>query len=80
MHPDSQTYEISPRFCQTLQERIFRLLRDAARDELALPTLTNEDHIRRHSRLIAVQRQEAGRIGNFLEISRARLSQPLIEI
>jgi hypothetical protein len=76
----SQSYEISPRFRQTLEARIVRLEQDAACDELTLATLTHEDHIRRQRKLVAVQRMEAVRMRLFLDRSRTRLPRPLIEI
>jgi hypothetical protein len=80
MYPDTQTYEISPRFRQTLHERILRLERDAACDELVLATLTDEGHIRRQRRLVSAQKTEAERMRNFLDRSRARPQRPMIEI
>jgi ribosome-associated translation inhibitor RaiA len=72
-----ESYEISPRFRQTIEDRISRLEGDAAADELALATLEHEDHIRRHRRLIAVQRAEALRMQLFLDRTRTRLQHPL---
>ena len=73
-------YEISPRFRQTIEERIKRLERDAAWDEEMLEALTHPDHLRRHRRLVEVQRSEAERMRQFLERSRTRLPRPLIEL
>jgi len=64
-----ESYEISPRFSQTIEERIIRLERDAATDERMLANLEHEDHIRRHRRLVAVQLAEALRMRLFLERS-----------
>jgi hypothetical protein len=75
-----ETYEISPRFRQSLEDRIARLERDAAEDERMLGDLENEDHIRRHLKLIAVQRTEALRMRLFLDRSRQRLPRPLIAL
>jgi hypothetical protein len=66
------SYEISPRFSQTIEERIIRLERDAAADERMIATLVHHDHIRRHRRLIAVQLAEALRMRLFLERSTKR--------
>ena len=77
---ESQSYEISPRFRQTLETRIARLEQDATCDELTLATLTHEDHVRRQRKLVAVQRSEAVRMRLFLDRSRTRLPRPLIEI
>ena len=67
-----ESYEISPRFSQTIEERIVRLERDAAADERMLANLEHEDHIRRHRRLVAVQLAEALRMRLFLERSAKR--------
>lgn len=75
-----ENFEISLRFRQSLEERIVRLERDAAWDEQMLATLTDEDHLRRHRRLVAVQRAEALRMRLFLDRSRARLPRPLIAL
>ena len=73
-------FEISPRFRQTVEERIARLERDAATDEAQLDTLLDIDHIRRQMRLVAVQRSEALRMRLFLDRARTRLPRPLIEL
>ena len=73
-------FEISPRFRQTVEERIARLERDAAHDEAQLDRLDDIDHIRRQMRLVAVQRAEALRMRIFLDRARPRLPRPLIEI
>jgi ribosome-associated translation inhibitor RaiA len=73
-------YEISPRFRQSLEERIARLERDAAEDERMLPMLRHEDHTRRHRRLVAAQCAEALRIRMFLDRSRPRFPRPLIAL
>ena len=65
-------YEISPRFRDTIQQRIERLEKDAARDEAEVPRLKHPDHIRRQMRLVAVQRAEAVRMRLFLNRSRTR--------
>jgi len=78
--PSSESFEISPRFRQSLEERIARLERDAAEDERMLAHLRHEDHILRHRRLVAVQRAEALRMRLFLDRSRQRLPRPLIAL
>jgi len=78
--PTGECYEISVRFRQSLEERILRLERDAAWDEQALPLLAHEDHLRRHKRLIAIQRSEAARMRTFLDRVRVRLPRPLIAL
>jgi hypothetical protein len=73
-------FEISPRFRQTVEERIVRLERDASLDEAELDRLDDIDHIRRHMRLVAAQRSEALRMRIFLDRARMRLSKPLIRL
>jgi hypothetical protein len=79
-HIPLETYEISLRFRKSLEQRIARLEQDASCDEAALAALGHEDHIRRHRRLIAVQRAEALRMRLFLDRSRERLPRPLIAL
>jgi hypothetical protein len=76
----NEGFEISPRFRRTLEERIARLEGDAAQDELQVGVLTDGDHVRRHMRLVAMQRAEALRMRLFLDRSKPRLPKPLIEI
>jgi len=73
-------FEISPRFRQTVEERIARLERDAADDEAQLDHLDDIDHIRRHMRLVAAQRAEALRMRIFLDRAKTRLPRPLIQL
>jgi ribosome-associated translation inhibitor RaiA len=73
-------FEISPRLRRTVEERIARLERDADEDEAQVHALVDLDHIRRHMRLVFVQRSEALRMRIFLERARTRLTQPLILI
>lgn len=73
-------FEISPRFRQTVEERIARLERDATSDEAQLDHLDDIDHIRRHMRLVAAQRAEALRMRIFLERDRTRQPRPLIQL
>jgi ribosome-associated translation inhibitor RaiA len=73
-------FEISPRFRRSIEERIARLERDAAFDEAQVSALFDEDHIRRHMRLVAVQRAEALRMRLFLDRARTRLPRPLIAL
>lgn len=72
--------EISPRFRQTLEERIARLERDAAYDEAQVALLDNPDHVRRQMRLVAVERAEALRMRIFLDHAGTRLPRPLIAL
>ena len=73
-------FEISPRFRQTVEERIARLERDAAYDEAQMDRLDDIDHIRRQMRLVAAQRAEALRMRIFLDRARPRLPRPLIQL
>ena len=76
--PAEDTFHISPRFRQSIEARIARLEQDAATDECNLETLENPDHIRRHLRLVVVQRSEALRMRIFLERALHRVPRPLI--
>jgi ribosome-associated translation inhibitor RaiA len=73
-------FEISPRFRQTIEDRIARLERDAEQDEAQVERLDNDDHIRRQMRLVAMQRSEALRMRLFLDRSRNRLPRPMIAL
>jgi gamma-glutamyltranspeptidase len=73
-------FEISPRFRRTLEERITRLERDAEQDEAQVALLENGDHIRRHMRLVAMQRSEALRMRIFLDRAKTRLPRPMIAL
>ena len=73
-------YEISPRFRKSIEERIARLERDAANDEVQIERLEDFDHIRRQMRLVITQKTEALRMRLFLDRARARLPRPLIEL
>jgi len=77
---DNESYEISPRFQRTVEERIARLERDAQSDESLVAQLLDGDHIRRQMRLVAIQRAEALRMRLFLDRARTRLPRPLIEL
>jgi ribosome-associated translation inhibitor RaiA len=76
----SEGYEISPRFRHTVEERIARLEKDAEFDEAQVSLLVDGDHIRRHMRLVALQRGEALRMRLFLDRAKTRLPRPLIVI
>ncbi len=76
--PVENVYEISPRFRRMIEERIDRLERDAVTDELNLNSIDNEDHMRRHLRLVAVQRAEALRMRLFLNQARTRIPAPMV--
>ena len=73
-------FEISPRFRQTVEQRIARLERDAASDEAQLDRLDDVDHIRRQMRLVATQRAEALRMRLFLDRARTRVAGPMTAI
>jgi hypothetical protein len=73
-------YEISPRFRQTIEERIARLERDADCDEANIALIDDPDHVRRQMRLVVAQRTEALRMRMFLDRARPRLPRPLIQL
>ncbi|MGO8758469.1 MAG: hypothetical protein ACLQG3_10130 [Terracidiphilus sp.] len=75
-----ESFEISPRFRQTIERRIARLERDAVQDEAMLDFLDDIDHIRRQMRLVAAQRADALRMRLFLDRAKTRLPQPLVEL
>jgi hypothetical protein len=74
----NESYEISPRFQRTIEERIARLETDATSDEAFAALLENGDHIRRQMRLVATQRAEALRMRLFLDRAKTRLPRSLI--
>jgi hypothetical protein len=74
----NESYEISPRFQRTIEERIARLETDAQSDEAFAALLENGDHIRRQMRLVATQRAEALRMRLFLDRAKTRLPRSLI--
>jgi ribosome-associated translation inhibitor RaiA len=76
----SEGFEISPRFRQTVEERIARLEKDAEFDEAQVAFLVDGDHIRRHMRLVALQRGEALRMRLFLDRAKTRLPRSLIAL
>jgi ribosome-associated translation inhibitor RaiA len=76
----SEGFEISPRFRRTVEERIARLEKDAEFDEAQVNLLTDGDHIRRHMRMVAMQRAEALRMRLFLDRAKTRLPRPLIAL
>jgi hypothetical protein len=76
----SESFEISPRFRRTVEERIVRLEKDAEFDEAQVPLLEDGDHIRRHMRMVAMQRGEAQRMRLFLDRAKTRLPRPLIPL
>jgi hypothetical protein len=76
----SSSFEISPRFRSTVEERIARLERDADHDELQISSLDEVDHIRRQMRLVATQRSEALRMRLFLYRAKTRPPRPLIAL
>jgi hypothetical protein len=69
--------EISPRFRRTIEERIARLEQGAGFDEAQLAHLTDDDHIRRQLRLVAMQRTESLRMRLFLDRAGTRLPWPV---
>ena len=73
-------FEISPRFRQTIEDRVARLEKDANWDEEQIASLDSVDHIRRQLRLVAAQRAEALRMRLFLDRSKTRLPHPMIAL
>jgi hypothetical protein len=73
-------FEISPRFRQTVVDRIARLERDANYDEAQMDRLNDIDHIRRQMRLVATQRSEALRMRLFLDRAKNRVPRPMIAL
>jgi len=73
-----ETFEISPRFRQSIEERIARLERDAEYDEAQMEFLCDPDHIRRHTRLVAMQRAEAMRMRLFLDRARTGVAKQML--
>lgn len=73
-----ECFEISPRFRQSLEDRIARLEQDAAHDEARINALTHPDHIRRQRHLVAAERAEALRLRLFLDRSRIRQPRPTV--
>jgi len=71
-------YEISPKFRQTVEERVVRLERDAAQDEADVMRLDDAEHIRRQLRLVAAQRAEALRMRIFLDRARTRQARTAV--
>jgi len=76
----NQVFEISPRFRQTIESRIARLEQDAVEDEARVVLLTDGDHIRRHMRLVALERAEALRMRLFLDRCRPRNGRSMITL
>ncbi len=68
-----ESYEISPRFRRSIEERIARLERDAASDEAQVSALDDIDHIRRQMRLVAAERAEMLRLQLFLDRAQTHL-------
>jgi len=71
--------EISPRFRRMVETRIERLEKDAVADEAQAALLKDGDHIKRHMRLVAMQRAEVLRMRLFLNRARMRLPRPLVK-
>jgi hypothetical protein len=76
----NEGFEISPRFRRTVEERIERLEKDAENDEAQVALLENGDHIRRHMRLVAMERAEALRMRLFLDRAKTRFPRPMIAL
>ncbi len=78
--PTKDSFEISAKFRQSIQDRIVRLERDADYDEAQIALLYNSDHIRRQKRMVAVERAEAMRMRAFLERSQGRDQKPSVAL
>lgn len=76
----SECFEISPRFRSFVEERIQQLERNAKFDEAQVVNLVDGDHIKRHMRMVAIQRAEALRMRLFLDSARTRLPRPMIAL
>ena len=74
-----ETFEISPRFRQSIEERIARLERDADYDQEQLIFLSDPDHLRRHNRLVMMQRSEALRLQIFLDRAKTGTAKQMVE-
>jgi hypothetical protein len=74
----NEGFEISARFRRSVEARIARLEQDADRDEAQVAELSDGDHIRRHMRLVALQRAEAHRMRTFLRHTTMRLPKQTI--
>jgi hypothetical protein len=72
-------FEMSLGFRKAILERIAKLESDATCDEAQLDRLNDIDHVRRHMRLVAVQRAEALRLRIFLDRADAGISRPLVK-
>ena len=69
---DNEPFQLSPRFYQALQAKAVNLELDAHRDALRAAALNDPEHIARHNRLAAAQREEAARYRSFLAGARMR--------
>jgi hypothetical protein len=76
----TEGFEISPRFRSMVETRIARLEKDAVTDEAQVAMLRDGDHVKRHMRLVAMQRAEALRMRLFLDRAKTRLPRPLIAL
>jgi len=76
----AEGFEISPRFRRMVETRIERLEKDSVADEAQVALLKDGDHIKRHMRLVAMQRAEALRMRLFLDRAKTRLPRPLVAL
>ncbi len=70
---NSEPYEISVRFYRALRAKVLSLEADAEKDELFASSLEHPGHLLRQKFLIQAQRDEAGRLRNFLAETRIRI-------
>jgi len=75
-----ESFEISPRFRKTVEDRIARLEQGADFDEAQISRLDDVDHIHRQMRLVAAQRAEALRMRLFLDRAKNRVPRPMVEL
>jgi hypothetical protein len=75
-----ESFEISPRFRRSIEQRIARLEHDALWDEAQVALLQSPDHIRRQMRLVAAERAEALRMRLFLDRATTRMPGRLIAL
>jgi hypothetical protein len=68
----NEPYEISHRFYCVLWEKALHLEAQAQKDELFAASLEHPGQIQRYHLLIEAQRQDAGRVRNFLANTRVR--------
>lgn len=74
----NEEFQISPRFRRSMEGRIAQLEKDAEQDEAQVAHLEDDGHIRRHLRMVFMQRAEALRMRLFLDAAETQHTQPTI--